>query len=73
MSDTDKPIYKRGGRYIGIKGVRERYDVSTTTIYNWIRDRGFPTAYYPSGAHTQRRWLIVELDAWDRDCLKKAA
>lgn len=55
--------------YLTLAQITQRFGISHTTVYRWIRDRNFPQRIQ-LGANTIR-WRKSEVDAWEAD-LEKA-
>ena len=53
--------------YLNVAQVALRFNVSTDTIYRWIRNETFPRGVrLPSGA---RRWRLSEIEVWESEAL----
>lgn len=50
--------------YLRRQELEERYQVTKTTIYSWIKTRGFPKPIH-FGANLVR-WNSLQVDAWDQ-------
>lgn len=50
-------------RYVSVKFLMARYEVSRETIYKYMTDYGFPKQHKltPGAA----RWLLSEVEAWE--------
>ena len=55
--------------YLKRQELEARYQVTKTTIYSWIKTRGFPAPIH-FGANLVR-WNSVQVEAWDNE--KEAA
>ncbi|MDB6455083.1 helix-turn-helix transcriptional regulator [Falsirhodobacter sp. 20TX0035] len=53
--------------YLNVTQVALRFNVSTDTVYRWIRKETFPRGVrLPSGA---RRWLLSDIETWENEAL----
>lgn len=43
--------------------IAERYDISRSTIWRWVKEDRFPRPIKLGPAST--RWLITDLEAWE--------
>ena len=52
-------------RYVTVKFLMDRYEISRETIYKYMRDYDFPKQHKltPGAA----RWLLTEVEAWEAD------
>ena len=50
--------------YLKRQDLEVRYQVTKTTIYSWIKTRGFPKPIH-FGANLVR-WNSLQVDAWDQ-------
>ena len=53
-------------RYLTIGQVRERYGVSDMWIWRHMRDHGFPRPVQFGGPTSTRRWLLTDIENWER-------
>ena len=51
--------------YLKRQELEARYQVTKTTIYSWIKTRGFPAPIH-FGANLVR-WNSVQVDAWENE------
>jgi len=49
--------------YLNMRELEARYQVTKTTIYSWIKTRGYPKPIH-FGANLVR-WNSAKVDAWD--------
>ncbi|OAI51720.1 hypothetical protein AYO46_07525 [Betaproteobacteria bacterium SCGC AG-212-J23] len=66
-------------KLIGLPTLKAKLDIKgNSTVYEWIRERGFPKQVSNGGGRFAR-WVEAEVDAWilnrirERDQLAKAA
>ncbi len=59
--------WRTGARYLGIRGVCERYSISPRTVWRWIRKGILPEPIYFDGASSGGRWQVDELDRRDAE------
>jgi len=52
----------RSRRFVRLKDLQEFFGVWNTTIYRWIKKRGFPNPYKP-GPNTSL-WDMDEVEEW---------
>ncbi|MFZ7093703.1 helix-turn-helix transcriptional regulator [Primorskyibacter sp. 2E233] len=52
-------------RYVTVKFLMERYEISRETIYKYMRDYGFPKQHKLTPGAT--RWLLTEVEAWESE------
>ncbi len=52
-------------RYVTVKFLMDRYEISRETVYKYMRDYGFPKQHKltPGAA----RWLLTEVEAWENE------
>lgn len=52
-------------RYVSVKFLIDRYEISRETIYKYMRDYGFPKQHKltPGAA----RWLLTEVETWENE------
>jgi predicted DNA-binding transcriptional regulator AlpA len=43
----------------------QRYGVSSRTLYNWQRNRGFPRPLNKGGHGVESRWRESDIRAWE--------
>lgn len=50
-------------KYVSVKFLMDRYEISRVTIYKYMRDYGFPKQHKltPGAA----RWLLSEVEEWE--------
>lgn len=58
-------------RYVTVKFLMDRYEISRETVYKYMRDYGFPKQHKltPGAA----RWLLTEVEAWENERAENCA
>lgn len=56
--------------FIPDRKVAERYSVSRTTIWRWVRSNDFP---HPVKIAGTTRWRLADLEAWEDDKIEEVA
>ena len=57
--------------YITSRQVCERYGVSRMWIWRALRHLDFPQPFQIGGERSTRRWLLSEIEAWERGHLRR--
>lgn len=55
-------MQQNNNQFLNVTSVSERYQVSTTTIWRWVREGGLPTPVRLNGS---TRWSISDLNSWE--------
>lgn len=54
--------------YVSDRQVAERFSVSRTTPWRWVKTRNFPQPVKLSPGCT--RWRLADVEAWEREVLQ---
>lgn len=55
-------------KFLNVKSVSKRYEVSVPTIWRWIREKKYPPPIKINGS---ARWNIDDVIEWDRRQVEK--
>lgn len=52
-------------KYVSVKFLQDRYEISRETVYKYIKDYGFPAKIKLTPGAS--RWLLSEVEAWETE------
>jgi predicted DNA-binding transcriptional regulator AlpA len=59
--------------FLAVGELCAKLGISRMTLWRYMRDRAFPKPVQFAGPKSPRHWRLADVEAWERECERRAA